>query len=215
MNRTWLSPRVAIAVAAMIGVVSASNYLVQFPVMAQVGAVNLADLLTWGAFTYPAAFLVTDLTNRHFGPSVARRVVFAGFLMAVILSAVLFNPRIAMASGTAFLAAQLLDVAVFDRLRNGIWWSAPLVSSVLGSLLDTALFFSLAFSASFGVLGATDGFAVEMAPLLGVMSAEAPRWVSWALGDLGVKLMVALILLAPYRVVLAFIPQKPAGGAAA
>lgn len=215
MSSTWLNPRVALAIAGMILVVSASNYLVQFPVIAEIGALNLADLLTWGAFTYPAAFLVTDLTNRHFGPRIARRVVFAGFLMAVILSAALFNPRIAIASGTAFLAAQLLDVAVFDRLRNGLWWSAPLVSSVFGSLLDTALFFSLAFSASFGVLGATDGFAVETAPLLGLLSAEAPRWVSWALGDLGVKLLVALILLAPYRVVLAFIPPKPADGAAA
>jgi len=212
----------AVAIAAMVAVVAASNYLVQFPVMVGLGGINLADLLTWGAFTYPAAFLVTDLTNRHLGPALARRVVFIGFGLAVILSVVLASPRIAIASGTAFLVAQLLDVFVFNRLRERIWWQAPLISSVLGSIVDTALFFSLAFAAGFGMLGANDGFAIEAAPLLGVFAAEAPRWMSWALGDLVVKVLVALTLLAPYRVVVAFIPSarpertgSSSGGAAA
>lgn len=201
----------ALAIVAMVAVVAASNYLVQFPVMAGLGGINLADLLTWGAFTYPAAFLVTDLTNRHLGPALARRVVFIGFGLAVILSVALATPRIAIASGSAFLVAQLLDVFVFNRLRERIWWQAPLVSSVLGSLVDTGLFFSLAFAAGFGMLGANDGFAIESAPLLGVFAAETPRWMSWALGDLVVKVLVALTLLAPYRVVVALIPSVRPG----
>ena len=189
-----------VLLAAMAGVVTLSNILVQFPVQASLGAVDLADLLTWGAFTYPVAFLVTDATNRLFGPARARMVVAGGFVVAVVLSVWLATPRIAIASGTAFLVAQLLDVTVFDRLRDGRWWRAPLVSSVLGSLVDTALFFTLAFAAGLSVLGANDDFAIAQAPLFGVMAAEAPRWVSWALGDLGVKLLVAVVLLVPYGV---------------
>lgn len=198
----------ALAVAGMVAVVAASNYLVQFPVMAGFGGINLADLLTWGAFTYPAAFLVTDLTNRHLGPVMARRVVFIGFGLAVVLSVVLATPRIAIASGSAFLVAQLLDVFVFNRLRERVWWQAPLASSVLGSVVDTGLFFSLAFAAGFGVLGASDSFAIESAPLLGMFAVETPRWMSWALGDLVVKVIVAVTLLAPYRVVVALIPSR-------
>jgi uncharacterized PurR-regulated membrane protein YhhQ (DUF165 family) len=202
------------AVAAMAFVVVASNILVQFPVDARIGALNLADLLTWGAFTYPLAFLVNDLTNRRFGPKAARIVVLVGFAIAVALSVYFATPRIAIASGTAFLVAQLLDVGIFDRLRGQAWWRAPVLSSLVGSVIDTLLFFSLAFAAMFAMLGANDAFAIEGAPLLGFISAvEAPRWVSWALGDLAVKIIVALAALAPYRVALALIgPAEPARG---
>lgn len=128
---------IALGIAAMVIVVTVSNIAVQYPIN---------DWWTWGAFTYPVAFLVTDLTNRALGPGAARRVVYAGFALAVVLSIWLATPRIALASGTAFLAAQLLDIAIFDRLRRASWWRAPLVSSTLSSVLDTALFFSLAFA---------------------------------------------------------------------
>lgn len=183
-------------VAAMAAVVVTSNVLVQHPVEAVVGGVDLAGILTFGAFTYPFAFLVTDLANRTFGPGLARRVALVGFVVAVVMSAWLATPRIAVASGTAFLAAQLLDVAVFDRLRNGVWWRAPLASSAVASVLDTALFFTIAFSA---VLPLADPFAAEMQPLFGVLGADAPRWVSWAIADLCVKLVVAAVALGPYR----------------
>ncbi|ADZ68774.1 Hypothetical transmembrane protein [Polymorphum gilvum SL003B-26A1] len=202
--------QLAIAVAAMAIVVVASNFLVQFPVPGSLGPVSLTDLLTFGAFTYPAAFLVTDLTNRRFGPAAARRVVVAGFVLAVALSVWLATPRIAIASGTAFLVAQMLDVTVFDRLRRAAWWKAPFVSSLLGSVIDTLLFFSLAFSAAAaGVLGFDDAFAVEAAPLLGAFAPEVPRWISWALGDFCVKILVATALLAPYRVLLAVVRSMP------
>lgn len=202
--------QIFIAIVAMTSVVLASNILVQHPVHAWLGPINLADLLTWGAFTYPLAFLVTDLTNRRFGPSAARMVVCAGFLVAIALSVVLSTPRIAIASGTAFLVAQLLDVAIFDRLRRGTWWRAPLVSSVVGSLIDTALFFGIAFAAAFAFIGPNDPFAIEAAPMLGVLPVDVPRWMSWALGDLSVKLVVALALLAPYRILIAAIGVGPA-----
>ena len=182
----------AFGIAAMAVLVTASNILVQYPV---------GPFLTWGAFTYPFAFLVTDLSNRRFGPGVARRVVIAGFVVAVALSLWLATPRIALASGTAFLTAQLLDVAVFDRLRAGRWWRAPLVSSLLGSALDTAIFFSLAFSASLAFGFGVDGWAVEAAPLLG-FGPPAPFWVSLAVGDFIVKLLIALAALGPYRLIL-------------
>lgn len=194
----------------MATVVVASNVLVQIPFAYTIGAINLADLLTWGAFTYPVAFLVTDFTNRRMGPAAARKVVLVGFALAVILSVMLATPRIAIASGTAFLVAQLLDVSIFDRLRRRVWWVPPIFSSVIGSLVDTALFFSLAFAASFSVLGPNDAFAIEAAPLFGVLEAAAPRWISWALGDLAVKLLVAVALLAPYRVLLSIIRPLPA-----
>ena len=196
----------AVATLAMAAVVVASNYLVQFPVNATLGALNLADLLTWGAFTYPIAFLVTDLTNRTLGTSRAQIVIAVGFIIAVVLSIWFATPRIAIASGTAFLVAQLLDVAIFDRLRHKGWWRAPLMSSVAGSVLDTVLFFSLAFAASFVLLGPNDEFAIGLSPVLGVLPVEAPRWVSWALGDLAVKLLVALALLLPYRLASAGLP---------
>ena len=195
-------PSVLPFMALMAAVVVASNFLVQFPVEYQIGAFNLADLLTWGAFTYPVAFLVTDLANRRFGPATARIVVFCGFVIAVALSIWLATPRIAVASGSAFLLAQLLDVSVFDRLRNRVWWLPPLVSTVIGSGLDTVIFFGLAFSQAANIIGPGDAFASELAPLLGVFSLEAPRWVSWALGDLAVKLIVGLSMLVPYGVLM-------------
>tara|TARA_R110000868_G_scaffold4155_58_gene25771 strand:- start:19205 stop:19735 length:531 start_codon:yes stop_codon:yes gene_type:complete len=161
---------VMIGVAAMTVVVAASNYLVQFPVN---------DWITWGAFTYPVAFLITDLTNRAFGPARARQVVYAGFVLAVILSIALATPRIALASGTAFLVAQLLDVRIFNRFhRRGRWWTAPLVSSSIGSAVDTVLFFSIAFA----------GTAVP--------------WVTLGAGDYAVKLALALSMLIPFRVMM-------------
>ena len=197
----WVTPTIC-GVLAMTAVVLASNILVQYPVNFNLGAVSLADLLTWGAFTYPIAFLVTDLTNRHFGPTTARYVVLLGFVVAVILSFILATPRIAIASGSAFLIAQLIDVSIFDRLRKSTWWKAPFVSSVLGSVIDTFLFFTLAFSAWFAVLGLGDSFALEGSKFFGIYAVETPRWVSWAVGDLAVKLLVAISMLIPYRLVI-------------
>ena len=159
------------------------------------------------------AFLVNDLTNRRFGVSAARKVVGLGFLLAVICSVVvppvLFSlglfpfemevarlARIAVASGTAFLVAQLLDASVFDRLRGDDWWRAPLFSTTAGSVLDTALFFTLAFAASLTFLGPTDDFATAASPLV-----DAPRWVVWAIGDFAVKVLVGLVALVPYGLV--------------
>ena len=194
--------RLAGFVVAMSAVVLCSNILVQFPVQFHLGGVNLADLLTWGAFTYPVAFLVTDLTNRRFGASAARKVVAVGFLLAVILSIWLATPRIAIASGTAFLVAQLLDVSIFDRLRNGVWWQAPLISSILGSVIDTLLFFSIAFAPLFGIFdfGGEDGSLGFAVPFLGVGS-QVPLWISLAAGDFLVKVLVGLAMLLPYGVI--------------
>lgn len=193
-------------VAAMAVVVVASNVLVQYPF----GHFGLEEILTWGAFTYPFAFLVTDITNRRFGPAAARRVVYVGFAIAVILSVWFATPRIAIASGSAFLVAQLLDVSIFDRLRREAWWKPPLVSSVLGALVDTLIFFSLAFATTFAVLdtglGREDGSLGFLVPFLG---GEAPLWVSLALGDLAVKLIVAVVMLAPYKALLELLRLKP------
>jgi len=160
---------IAAGIAAMVAIVALSNYAVQFPIN---------DWLTWGALTYPIAFLVTDLTNRTLGPGAARKVIYAGFALAVVLSIWLATPRIAVASGSAFLVAQLLDVAVFNRLRAGAWWRAPLVSSTLGSVVDTALFFTLAFAGS------------------------GLPWVTWALGDFGAKMAMAAAMLLPFRLLM-------------
>jgi len=187
-----------IYVALMTLVVVASNFLVQFPLHAELAGINLADILTWGAFTYPVAFLITDLTNRQFGPRAARKVVFAGFVVGVTLSFYTSVPRIAIASGSAYLAGQLLDISVFNRLRRQAWWRAPLVGSLIGSMLDTVIFFSFAFAAFFVFFGPNDPFALESAPILGVLSAAAPRWISWAIGDFSVKMIVGLVMLLPY-----------------
>ena len=201
MFARFSGPRFVLAVLAMVAIVAASNFLVQYPVQVQLGPINLADLLTWGAFTYPVAFLVTDLTNRHFGPAGARLVVVCGFAVAVILSIWLATPRIAIASGTAFLAAQLLDISIFHRLRQGQWWHAPLFSSLVSSALDTAIFFSLAFAAPFAALdtmfGRADGSLAFPAPFLGI-GGEVELWVSLAAGDFLVKLALAALCLAPY-----------------
>lgn len=189
-------------IAGMAAVVALSNYLVQFPIQATLGGVNLADLLTWGAFTYPIAFFVTDLTNRRFGASKARIVVAAGFILAVALSIWLATPRIAIASGSAFLVAQLLDVSIFDRLRNSAWWRAPLISSLLGSAVDTLLFFGIAFAPAFGFLdfGGEDGSLGFAVPFLGIGS-EVALWISLAAGDFIVKILVGLAMLLPYGIV--------------
>lgn len=195
--------RFVAAIAAMVAVVAASNYLVQFPVQATLGGINLADLLTWGAFTYPVAFLVNDLTNRTLGPQRARMVVLFGFVVAVVISIFLATPRIAIASGAAFLLAQLLDVSIFDRLRRGAWWQAPLVSTFLGSVLDTVIFFGISFAPSLAGIdaffGMEDGSLGFPAPFLGI-GPEVPLWISLAVGDFIVKLLVAALLLAPYKV---------------
>jgi len=159
-------PQITCAVLAMGVVVLASNILVQY-------AIN--DWLTWGAITYPFAFLVSELVNRAFGPSQARRVAWVGFAVAVAASVVLAPPRIAAASGMAFLLSQMLDISVFDRLRQSRWWRAPLIATMLAAVLDTCVFWSI-------------GFAGEELP-----------WVTWAIGDLGVKLVMAVCLLLPFR----------------
>lgn len=163
------------ATAAMMAVVAAANVLVQHPFT----PFGLGETLTWGAFAYPFSFLVTDLANRLGGPGTARRVVYAGFALGVVLSVFLATPRIAAASGAAFLAGQLLDITVFTRLRRAAWWKAPLFASALGSVVDTALFFGLAFAGT-----------------------EVP-WTRLALGDLAVKFAYAVLLLAPFRMAVA------------
>ncbi|MFN7103619.1 MAG: queuosine precursor transporter [Pseudorhizobium sp.] len=193
----------------MAAIVVASNFAVQFPLSGSLFGIALGDLLTWGAFTYPIAFLVTDLTNRQFGPSIARRVVLAGFVVGVAVSFWTSMPRIAMASGTAFLFGQLLDISVFNRLRRQTWWQAPLAGSLVGSTIDTALFFSLAFAPAFAVLGPNEPFAIEWAPLLGILSLDAPRWISWALGDLVVKILVGFVMLLPYGALMTVLKPMP------
>lgn len=156
------------AVVAMAVVVGASNYLVAIPIN---------DWLVWGAITYPLAFLVNDLVNRFYGAAIARKVVYVGFAIGVALSLSVesIETRIAIASGTAFLIAQLLDVSIFDRLRVGRWWIAPSVSTGISSIVDTVLFFGIAF-----------------------IGTGLP-WMQWATGDLGVKWAVAAVSLLVYR----------------
>ena len=186
-------------VAAMALIVVASNILVQYPF----NHFGMQDVLTWGAFSYPIAFLVNDLTNRRYGKSAARRVVFAGFLIAVVLSVWLATPRIAIASGTAFLTGQLLDIQVFDRLRRKSWWKAPFTATIFGSILDTIIFFSLAFASRFAfldtMLGREDGSLSFAAPLFGM---ETPLWLTLAFGDLCVKVLMGVLALIPYGALL-------------
>jgi uncharacterized PurR-regulated membrane protein YhhQ (DUF165 family) len=194
-----INMRVLPFVAAMAIIVASSNFLVQYPVE----HLGLGEVLTWGALTYPVAFFVNDLTNRRFGPAAARQVVYAGFVIAVVLSVWLATPRIAIASGTAFLAAQLLDTAIFDRLRGRAWWRAPFLSTLVGSALDTVLFFNLAFSDAFAGIdayfGMEDGSLAFAVPFLGM---EVPLWVSLALGDFVVKILIGIAMLAPYGALL-------------
>ena len=167
-------------------VVALSNYLVQFPV----NYLGLKDLLTYGAFSYPIAFLITDLSNRRYGKNTAKKIVYLGFALGVFLTLYfstnysdLISIRIAIGSGTAFLVAQLIDVNVFDRLRKKIWFTAPLVSSLVGSSIDTFLFFSIAFYGT-GV-----------------------SWITLSFGDLLVKIFVALIMLIPFRLLLSSVQE--------
>ncbi len=211
--------RFAAAIAAMVVVVTASNILVQYSVDAQLGPFNLKDLLTWGAFTYPFAFLVTDLTNRHDGPVRARMVVVVGFIVALGLSFWLATPRIAIASATAFLVGQLLDISVFSRLRmSRNWVLPPLAGSLFGSMLDTLVFFSIAFAPALGFIdglfGMEDGSLGFPAPWLGI-GGEVPLWTSLATGDFLVKFLAALLLLAPYRALMGKLMPLPPIGARA
>ncbi|MEM9638426.1 MAG: queuosine precursor transporter [Pseudomonadota bacterium] len=192
-------------ILAMAAIVVASNILVQF---------LFGQWLTWGAFTYPLAFLVTDVMNRVYGAGPARRVVFVGFLVGVGCSLIgtqimgefgpLVTLRIALGSGLAFLTAQLLDVAVFSALREGRWWRAPLASTLIGSTVDTALFFTIAFSASLTFLEPANdvSWAGDVLPILGLGPA-APLWVSLAVADWMVKLSLALLALVPFRLITA------------
>ncbi len=187
----------------MAAIVVASNILVQF---------LFGQWLTWGAFTYPLAFLVTDLMNRVYGAGPARTVVFIGFLVGVFCSLIgtqihgEFGPlvtfRIALGSGLAFLTAQMLDVSIFAALRRRRWWQAPLASTLIGSSVDTVLFFSVAFSAQFAWLEPANdiGWANEALPLLG-LGPIVPLWVSLALADWMVKLSLALLALIPFRLI--------------
>ena len=162
-------------------VVLASNYLVQFPIKYY----GLEDILTYGAFSYPIAFLITDLANRSYGKKIARKIVYLGFFLGISFT-VLFSTnfadyisiRIAIGSGTAFLIAQILDVQIFDNLRERKWFVAPLTSSIIGSTMDTFLFFSISFYGT-GV-----------------------PWITLSLGDLSVKIIIALIMLIPFRILL-------------
>lgn len=167
----------AVAVLCMGVVVVGSNILVQVP---------LNDWLTWGGLSYPVAFLVTDVLNRRFGPSAARRVAWCGFALALAVSALVAAPRIALASGLAYLCAQLIDIRVFDRLRAQRWWRAPLVSGTAGAVLDTVVFFGVAFGGT------------------------GLPWLTWLLGDLAVKLAVNLAMLAPFRALMWNL-ARPAG----
>jgi len=162
-------------------VVLSSNYLVQFPIKYY----GLEEILTYGAFSYPIAFLITDLANRSYGKLVARKIVYIGFVIGISFTllfstnfADLISVRIAIGSGTAFLVAQLLDVQIFDKLRKKKWFIAPLTSSLIGSTIDTFLFFSISFYAT-GI-----------------------PWVTLSLGDLAVKILVALVMLIPFRLLL-------------
>ena len=176
MNKLFLTLSLVMGFVVLI-----SNFLVQFPVKYY----GLENILTYGAFSYPIAFLITDLANRSFGKTIARKIVYIGFTIGVVFTLIfstnftdLISVRIAIGSGTAFIVAQLLDVQVFDRLRRKKWFIAPLFSSLIGSTVDTFLFFSISFYGS-GV-----------------------NWITLSLGDLGIKIFIALIMLIPFRLLL-------------
>jgi uncharacterized PurR-regulated membrane protein YhhQ (DUF165 family) len=179
----WTSPQVLLGILAMAVIVAASNYLVTIPVTTILGVdMNAAtgfafsEYVQWAAFSYPIAFLVTDVMNRVYGPSAARRVIAVGFVFGVVLSLWLADPRIAFASGTAFLVAQLMDVSVFNRMRDGLWWKAPLVSSIIAGTVDSALFWTLAFYGS-----------------------DFVGWWNYALVDWAAKVSVTVLMLVPFR----------------
>ena len=211
MNKKYPATYLLFSIAAMGAVILMSNELVQHPVQGVILGIDLSAVLTWGAFTYPVAFLVTDTTNRVFGVGSARRVVAVGFALGVgltivralviasgvsqgtglsIWEALIEDPdalamlRTAVASGSAFLVAQLIDIKVFDLLRKKAWWKAPTASSLLGSVLDTAIFFSLAFAGT------------------------GLPWVSWAVGDFCAKLLMIALLLYPFKLLVRFYPRS-------
>ena len=168
-------------------VVALSNYLVQFPI----DYLGLKNLLTYGALSYPVAFLITDLSNRRYGKNTAKKIVYLGFALGVFLTLYfstnysnLISIRIAIGSGVAFLVAQLIDVNIFDKLRKKVWFAAPLTSSLVGSSVDTFLFFSIAFYGT-GI-----------------------NWVTLSFGDLAIKIFIALIMLIPFRLLLPHIKEK-------
>ena len=176
MNKLFLTLSLVMGFVVLI-----SNFLVQFPVKYY----GLENILTYGAFSYPIAFLITDLANRSFGKTIARKIVYIGFTIGVVFTLIfstnftdLISVRIAIGSGTAFIVAQLLDVQVFDKLRRKTWFVAPLFSSLIGSTVDTFLFFSISF------------YGTEVS------------WITLSLGDLGVKIFIALIMLVPFRLLL-------------
>jgi len=177
--------KLLITLSFMMGVVVlTSNYLVQFPI----NHYGLNEILTYGAFSYPIAFLITDLANRSFGKIIAKKIVYLGFTIGILFTLIfstnfgdLISIRIAIGSGIAFITAQLLDVQIFDQLRKKEWFIAPLTSSLIGSIVDTFIFFSIAFYGT-GV-----------------------PWVTLSLGDLAVKFIVALVMLIPFRILLNFI----------
>ena len=178
-----------ILASLMAAVVALSNYLVQFPINYS----GLQNLLTYGAFSYPVAFLITDLSNRRYGKYTAKKIVYLGFALGVFLTLCfstnfsdLISIRIAIGSGTAFLVAQLIDVNIFDKLRKKIWFAAPLTSSLVGSTIDTFLFFSISF------------YGTEV------------NWITLSLGDLLVKILVAIIMLIPFRLLLSRIQEVSA-----
>ena len=182
MNKLYLLLSILMGVVVLV-----SNFLVQFPV----NYLGLKDLLTYGAFSYPIAFLITDLSNRRYGKNTAKKIVYLGFVSGVFLTLYfstnysdLISIRIAIGSGAAFLVAQLIDVNIFDRLRKKIWFTAPLISSLVGSSIDTFLFFSISFYGT-GI-----------------------NWVSLSFGDLFVKIFVALLMLIPFRFLLSRIHEN-------
>lgn len=199
-----------LGILAMAAIVVASNILVQF--------LLLDGLLTWGAFTYPFAFLVTDVMNRVYGVQSARKVIFAGFVAGIVCSLIgtqimlqgdgytyqAVALRVAVGSATAFLIAQLVDVFVFNRMRDGSWWKAPFTSSLVGSALDTAIFFTIAFSQSITVFGENADMEVSWAwdavPFL-LVGQPVPLWISLAVADWGLKFALALIALVPFRLI--------------
>ena len=190
-------------ILAMAAIVVASNILVQH---------LFGQWLTWGAFTYPLAFLVTDIMNRVYGAGPARSVVFAGFVVGIFCSLIgtqitgefrpLVTYRIAIGSGIAFLTAQLMDVSIFSMLRDRVWWKAPLVSTLIGSSVDTLLFFTIAFSAQLAFLDTSNdvSWANEALPILG-LGPKAPLWISLAIADWMVKLSLSLMALIPFRLI--------------
>jgi len=212
VNKRYPRGAILFSILAMALVILVSNKLVQYPVQGFLFGIDMSLVLTWGAFTYPVAVLVTDTTNRLFGAGPARRVVAVGFAFGVGLTVIaalaialkvsgstelaiwqaLFSDpdasamlRTAFASGSAFLTAQLLDIKVFDVLRAAVWWKAPTASSLLGSVVDTAIFFSLAFAGT------------------------GLPWITWAVGDFSAKLLMIGLLLYPFKLIVSWCTRRP------